>query len=378
MASRNYNRAQVAAYGGTYNQQIRSGHDQMQYLMNAYRPPLISSDFFGTNRSKSFGLYVVVPEGYQYALESFGVYSGMLDAGIHFLKPFVDQITFTRCLKSGLLDCPPQHVVSQDNVSLAVDGAIIIRTVDTYKSCYNVCQPEVCLINLANGIIRKTIGGMHVDELLNARERINKAVLSEMTFCKDQWGIEVVSYEVQNIVVNNELANAMHAQSGAERQKRARIIESEGERTSIQNYSEGKRQSDINQSEGARQQAINMAEGLYQRSVIEAQANAAAATTLAKAHSDAIKKFTSAGVPADEASLLYLTLKYEEQMPSMLLNRGAGNSIIIAENLTDLSSPAAFADKAMKGLSAQQLGLLHNANGVSSTSSAMMVGTQLK
>jgi hypothetical protein len=45
--------------------------------------------------------------------------SGMLDAGIHFLKPFVDEVTFVRCMKSGLLDCPPQHVVSQDNVSLA-------------------------------------------------------------------------------------------------------------------------------------------------------------------------------------------------------------------------------------------------------------------
>jgi hypothetical protein len=101
---------------------------------------------------------------------------------------------------------------------------------------------------------------MHVDELLNAREKINKAVLTDMMFCKEQWGVEVISYEgqlhsissktivthgthlllaVQNIVVNTQLAKAMHAQSGAEREKRARIIESEGERTSIQNYSEG-------------------------------------------------------------------------------------------------------------------------------------------
>ena len=102
--------------------------------------------------------------------------------------------------------------------------------------------------------------GMHVDDLLNAREKINKAVLTDMMFFKDQWGVEVISYEgqlhsissntiaphgihvflaVQNIVVNTQLAKAMHAQSGAEREKRARIIESEGERTSIQNYSEG-------------------------------------------------------------------------------------------------------------------------------------------
>ena len=109
---------------------------------------------------------------------------------------------------------------------------------------------------------------------------------------------------------------------------------------------------------------------------------------------------------------MYLTLKYEEALPSILSSRGAGNSIIIAENLTDLSSPAVFADKAMRGLSAKQvraclcspfvhasrdrrlalcnlpplphclcqLGLLHDANGLSgrSSSSNMMVGTQLK
>ena len=74
----------------------------------------------------------------------------------------------------------------------------------------------------------------------------------------------------------------------------------------------------------------------------------------------------------------YLTLKYEEALPSILSSRGAGNSIIIAENLTDLSSPAVFADKAMKGLSAKQLGLLHDATGVApKAGSSMMVGTQL-
>ena len=92
-----------------------------------------------------------------------------------------------------------------------------------------------------------------------------------------------------------------------------------------------------------------------------------------------------------------LSLRYEEQMPVILQNRGAGNSVIMAENLTDLSSPAMFADKAMKGLTAKQvtliqhavcrsaphsrmqLGLLHDANGLAGAgSNSMMVGTQLK
>ncbi len=55
----------TAAYGGGYNQQILSGHDQMHALMNSWRPRLISDDFFGDGRSKKFGIYVIVPEGYQ-------------------------------------------------------------------------------------------------------------------------------------------------------------------------------------------------------------------------------------------------------------------------------------------------------------------------
>ena len=77
-------------------------------------------------------------------------------------------------------------------------------------------------------------------------------------------------------------------------------------------------------------------------------------------------------------SVLTHAFRYEEALPSILSSRGAGNSIIIAENLTDLSSPAVFADKAMKGLSAKQLGLLHDAAGVApKAGSSMMVGTQL-
>jgi regulator of protease activity HflC (stomatin/prohibitin superfamily) len=108
----------------------------------------------------------------------------MLDSGIHFLKPFVDQITFTRCLKTGLLDCPPQvsaaflsniqicsavhvpekhvkffvqHVITKDNVSIAVDGAVTLLVVDTYKSCYEAVNPAEMIIAMANGIIRKIV-----------------------------------------------------------------------------------------------------------------------------------------------------------------------------------------------------------------------------
>jgi hypothetical protein len=59
-------RSQAAAYGGSYNQQVASGHDSMHQLMNSYRPPLISAEFFGDVKSKTLGIYVIVPEGYQY------------------------------------------------------------------------------------------------------------------------------------------------------------------------------------------------------------------------------------------------------------------------------------------------------------------------
>ena len=99
-------------------------HSENPFVCNSF----CSEDFFGDAKSKRFGLYVVVPEGYQcahtfcatrkqysslvrrprYSLEKFGKFYLMLEAGMHILVPFVDKITFTRCLKAGLLDCPPQ------------------------------------------------------------------------------------------------------------------------------------------------------------------------------------------------------------------------------------------------------------------------------
>jgi hypothetical protein len=84
----------------------------MQYLMNAYRPPLISSDFFGTNRSKSFGLYVVVPEGYQYALESFGVYRSVLFSFRHLIPVLTPRLQ----RHAGRWNSFPQTVCRPDNI----------------------------------------------------------------------------------------------------------------------------------------------------------------------------------------------------------------------------------------------------------------------
>ena len=139
MASAQWNSNQQGAYRGTYEQQtpsyitgyraalIRQAFFQATELFLAQFHTCCSDDFFGNTKSKSFGLYVIVPEGYQcayfflslgavllieavyrYALEKFGKYFCMLQAGMHILVPFIDEITFTRCLKTGLLDCPPQ------------------------------------------------------------------------------------------------------------------------------------------------------------------------------------------------------------------------------------------------------------------------------
>jgi hypothetical protein len=138
MASAQWNRAQQSSYRGSYQQQTESyiTGNRSQLIRCSFGPPdhrlflwvhmFCSDDFFGDAKPKRFGLYVVVPEGYQwanvfcvtnstthhdlfrYSLEKFGKFFLMLEAGMHILVPFVDQITFTRCLKTGLLDCPPQ------------------------------------------------------------------------------------------------------------------------------------------------------------------------------------------------------------------------------------------------------------------------------
>ncbi len=203
----------------------------------------------------------IVPQKSAYIVERLGQYSRTLDAGFYILIPFLDKIAYKRSLKEEALDVPQQICITRDNVSIGVDGILYIQVVDAKRSAYGIEDYKYATSQIAQTTMRSIFGTFDLDETFKAREVINSKVVQAVDEASDPWGVKVTRYEVKDIEPPQSIIESMEKQMKAERDKRAMIAESEGEKQSEINRAEGKRQAMIAESEGEKQKRINEAEG---------------------------------------------------------------------------------------------------------------------
>jgi len=225
----------------------------------------------------------VVPQRTESVVERLGKYSRTLNAGFHILIPFLDRIAYKRHLKEEVIEVPKQNCITKDNVQLTIDGVLYIQVTDSKLSCYGIDNYYTAAQNLAQTSLRSAIGKMVLDKTFEEREALNQQVVSAVDEAAQNWGIKVLRYEVKDIDVAHDIMKAMEKQMTAERDKRAVIAKSEGERQSAINSAEGKKQAAILTSEGERQQNINDAEGESEAIRLKATANAEAIQKVAEA-----------------------------------------------------------------------------------------------
>ena len=225
----------------------------------------------------------VVPQRTEAVVERLGKYSRTLSAGFHILIPFLDRIAYKRHLKEEVIEVPKQNCITKDNVQLTIDGVLYIQVMDSKLSCYGIDNYYFAAQNLAQTSLRSAIGKMVLDKTFEERESLNRQVVSAVDEAAQNWGIKVLRYEVKDIDVAPDIMKAMEKQMTAERDKRAVIAESEGERQSAINSAEGKKQAAILTSEGERQQNINDAEGESEAILLKAAATAEAIQKVAGA-----------------------------------------------------------------------------------------------
>lgn len=182
-------------------------------------------------------------------LERLGRYRRTFDSGLHFILPFLDRLTKVD-MRENVVDIPPQEVITKDNVAVTVDAVVYYEATDPVKLLYNVQDFYMAATKLAQTNLRNVIGEMQLDESLTSRERINATLRQILDDATDKWGVRVVRVELQRIEPPKDVTDAMHRQMKAERDKRAKILEAEGDR-----------QADINRAEGHKQSAILKAEG---------------------------------------------------------------------------------------------------------------------
>lgn len=225
----------------------------------------------------------IVPQRTEAVIERLGKYSRTLSAGFHILIPFLDRIAYKRHLKEEVIEVPKQNCITKDNVQLTIDGVLYIQVMDSKLSCYGIDNYYFAAQNLAQTSLRSAIGKMVLDKTFEERESLNQQVVSAVDEAAQNWGIKVLRYEVKDIDVAPDIMKAMEKQMTAERDKRAVIAQSEGERQSAINSAEGKKQAAILTSEGERQQNINDAEGESEAIRLKAVANSEAIKKVAEA-----------------------------------------------------------------------------------------------
>ncbi|MGE3386733.1 MAG: SPFH domain-containing protein [Bdellovibrionales bacterium] len=273
----------------------------------------------------------VVPQQQAWIVERLGKFHGTLSAGLHFLVPIVDVVRYRHTLKELAIDIPAQACITRDNVSVHVDGVLFFRVVDPVKASYGINDPEMAVIQLAQTTLRSEIGRIDLDKTFEEREKINNGVILAIETATEPWGVKVLRYEIKSIQPPKDVLDAMEKQMRAEREKRAKILESEADRDSKINRSEGLKQEMIKNSEGDKTKQINEAEG---------KANAISA--IARATADGIRQVADAmNQPGGtEAARLKIAEEYIKQMGQIAFD---ARSIIVPANMADPSGMIAAA-----------------------------------
>ena len=203
----------------------------------------------------------VVPQQSAFVVERLGKYSTTLNAGFHILVPFFDVVRYKHSLKETAIDIPEQICITRDNVQVGVDGVHYLKVLDPHRASYGISDYQFAIIQLAQTTLRSEIGKIDLDKTFEERTNINVQVVNELDKASEPWGIKVLRYEIKNITPPRDVLAAMEKQMRAEREKRAVILTSEGERDAAVNQAEGQKQQVIKASEAKKQQQINEAEG---------------------------------------------------------------------------------------------------------------------
>ncbi|HNP79873.1 MAG: SPFH domain-containing protein [Nitrospira sp.] len=268
----------------------------------------------------------VVPQQSAYVVERLGRYSRTLGAGFHILWPFLDSVQYKHSLKETAIDIPEQICITRDNVQVGVDGILYSKVLDPQRASYGISDYRFAITQLAQTALRSEIGKIELDRTFEERTNINSQVVNELDKATEPWGVKVLRYEIKNITPPKDVLAAMEKQMRAEREKRAVILTSEGERDAAINQAEGEKQQVIKASEAKKQQQINEAEGA-----------ASAIMAIAGATADGLRKVAeSTQIPGGyEAVQLRVAEQYITKFGELAK---ASNTLVLPANVSDVGS----------------------------------------
>ncbi len=284
----------------------------------------------------------IVPQRQAFVIERLGKYNKTLGAGFHILIPFVDKIAYKHSLKENAVNVPPQNCITKDNITIEVDGVLYLQVLDPEKASYGIEDYYYASIQLAQTTLRSEIGKLELDRTFEEREAVNSNLITALDKASEPWGIKITRYEIANISPPQSVKEALEKQMRAERERRAVVAHSEGEREARINIAEGYKQDVIKRSEGEKSKQINEAEGKAKEIELLATATASSIREVAIA-------INQPG--GSDAVNLRIAEQYVKEFGKLAKET---NTMILPANLADIGGVVAGLTKVLDGAKKSQ------------------------
>ncbi|NHB57687.1 SPFH domain-containing protein [Acinetobacter shaoyimingii] len=247
----------------------------------------------------------IVPQGYKWIVQRWGKYQEVLDPGLNFIIPYIDEVAYKVTTKDIVLDIPSQEVITRDNAVLVMNAVAYINIAAPAKAVYGIENYSWAIQNLVQTSLRSIVGEMDLDDALSSRDHIKAKLKIAISDDISDWGITLKTVEIQDIQPSSTMQSAMEAQAAAERQRRATVTRADGEK----------------------QAAILEAEGRLEASRRDAEAQ----VVLAEASEKAIQMVTNA-VGDKEIPVAYLLgEQYVKAMQEMAKSNNAKTVVLPAD-----------------------------------------------
>jgi regulator of protease activity HflC (stomatin/prohibitin superfamily) len=268
----------------------------------------------------------IVPQQQAWVIESLGKFDKVLEPGLNILVPIVQKVAYKHTLKEEAIEVTAQTAISNDNVTLSIDGVLYVKIIDPVAASYGVSSPYYAITQLAQTTMRSEIGKLPLDRTFEERDSLNVAIVTAINQAAINWGIQCMRYEIKDIQPPQNILKAMELQVAAERQKRAQILESEGNRQAKINHAEGEKAQVVLNSEASYTDQVNRAKGEAEAIGLVANATAQSIAIIAAS----IEK--NGGTDA-------VSLKIAEQYVNAFSNLAkTTNTVILPANLSEPGS----------------------------------------
>ena len=166
-----------------------------------------------------------------------GRFTGVKGPGLIIIIPLIQQLVKID-LRTIVLDVPSQDVISKDNVSVKVNAVLYFRVIDADKAVIQVENFSEATSQLAQTTLRSVLGKHDLDEMLSERDKLNDDIQIILDNATNAWGIKVANVEIKHVDIDESMVRAIARQAEAERNRRARIIDAEGEQQAAERLAE--------------------------------------------------------------------------------------------------------------------------------------------